>query len=217
MRFNAWFNALDFSAKFLVVCAAALIAIPVALTVAVIPVAAVVTAVSGGQPTSAPLTLVENASASSPAPAAPVETTDNVTETEIVPFASVTVDDAVMALGTTAITTAGVSGTLERVFRVTYLDGVESSRVQVSEEVTIAPIDQVTSVGTYVAPPPPPPPAALVGNCDANYADACVPVSSDVDCAGGSGNGPAYVSGIVRVVGSDIYGLDRDGNGYGCD
>lgn len=217
MRFNAWFNALDFSAKFFVVCAAALIAIPVALTAAVIPVAAVVTAVSGSQPTSAPLTLIDNASVSSPAPAAPVETTEDVTETESVPFASVTVDDAVMALGTTAITTAGVPGTLERVFRVTYLDGVESSRVQVSETITIAPIDQVTSVGTYVAPPPPPPPAPLVGNCDANYADACVPVASDVDCAGGSGNGPAYVSGIVRVVGSDIYDLDRDGDGYGCD
>jgi len=217
MRFNAWFNALGFGAKFLVVFAAALVAIPVALTVAVIPVAAVVTAVSAGQPSSAPLTLVENASAASPAPAVPVETTEDVIETEIVPFASVTVDDAAIALGATAVTTDGVSGTLERVFRVTYIDGVESSRVQVSETMTVAPIDQVTSVGTYVAPPPPPPPAPLASNCDANYADACVPVSSDVDCAGGSGNGPAYVSGIVRVVGSDIYDLDRDGDGYGCD
>jgi hypothetical protein len=44
-----------------------------------------------------------------------------------------------------------------------------------------------------------------------------VPIASDVDCAGGSGNGPAYVSGPVRVVGSDIYGLDRDGDGVGCE
>lgn len=29
--------------------------------------------------------------------------------------------------------------------------------------------------------------------------------------------GPAYVSGPVTVIGSDIYGLDRDGDGYGCD
>jgi resuscitation-promoting factor RpfB len=53
--------------------------------------------------------------------------------------------------------------------------------------------------------------------CDPNYSGACVPVASDVDCAGGSGNGPAYVDGPVRVIGSDIYDLDRDGDGIGCD
>jgi len=52
--------------------------------------------------------------------------------------------------------------------------------------------------------------------CDPNY-DPCVPVASDVDCAGGSGNGPAYVQGPVTVIGTDIYGLDRDGDGIGCD
>lgn len=53
-------------------------------------------------------------------------------------------------------------------------------------------------------------------SCDPNYSGACVPIASDVDCAGGSGNGPAYVSGPVYVVGRDIYGLDRDGDGVGC-
>lgn len=59
-------------------------------------------------------------------------------------------------------------------------------------------------------------PAAPSG-CDPNYAGPCVPIASDVDCAGGSGNGPAYVRGPVTVVGSDIYGLDRDGDGVGCE
>lgn len=54
-------------------------------------------------------------------------------------------------------------------------------------------------------------------NCDPNYSGACVPIASDVDCAGGSGNGPAYVQGPVTVIGNDIYGLDRDGNGTGCE
>jgi hypothetical protein len=54
------------------------------------------------------------------------------------------------------------------------------------------------------------------GQCDPNY-DPCVPIASDVDCAGGSGNGPAYVEGPVTVTGRDIYGLDRDGNGIGCE
>ena len=39
----------------------------------------------------------------------------------------------------------------------------------------------------------------------------------DYDCAGGSGNGPNYVYGIVEVVGYDEFDLDRDGDGYGCE
>jgi hypothetical protein len=39
-----------------------------------------------------------------------------------------------------------------------------------------------------------------------------------VDCEGGSGNGPAYVSGPVRITGEDIYGLDgSDNDGIGCE
>lgn len=62
-----------------------------------------------------------------------------------------------------------------------------------------------------------PTPVALAADCDPNYSGACVPIASDVDCAGGSGNGPAYVQGPVTVVGDDIYDLDRDGDGTGCD
>jgi resuscitation-promoting factor RpfB len=44
-----------------------------------------------------------------------------------------------------------------------------------------------------------------------------VPIDSDVDCAGGSGNGPSYVAGPVKVIGSDIYDLDRDNDGTACE
>lgn len=64
--------------------------------------------------------------------------------------------------------------------------------------------------------PPPPPPAPPQSKCDPNYT-GCVPVASDVDCAGGSGNGPAYVSGPIRVIGKDIYGLDNDKDGIACE
>jgi hypothetical protein len=67
------------------------------------------------------------------------------------------------------------------------------------QSVSIAPVPQAPSAG-----------------CDTNYSGACVPIASDVDCAGGSGNGPAYVAGPVFVVGTDIYDLDRDGDGVGC-
>ncbi len=52
--------------------------------------------------------------------------------------------------------------------------------------------------------------------CDPNYSP-CVPIDSDVDCARGSGNGPSYVRGPVRVIGDDVYGLDSDGDGIGCE
>jgi hypothetical protein len=65
----------------------------------------------------------------------------------------------------------------------------------------------------YVAPAAPPAPSG----CDPNYS-GCVPIASDVDCAGGSGNGPAYVQGPVRVIGDDIYELDgKDNDGLGCE
>ncbi|WP_006247167.1 hypothetical protein [Mycolicibacterium tusciae] len=54
-------------------------------------------------------------------------------------------------------------------------------------------------------------------NCDSNYSGACVPIASDVDCASGSGNGPAYVDGPVTVAGNDIYGLDNNNDGIGCE
>jgi hypothetical protein len=43
-----------------------------------------------------------------------------------------------------------------------------------------------------------------------------VPIASDVDCAGGSGDGPAY-TGPVTVTGSDIYDLDSDSDGTACE
>ena len=54
--------------------------------------------------------------------------------------------------------------------------------------------------------------------CDPNYRGACLkPNVSDYDCAGGSGNGPYYVRGPVRVVGRDHYRLDADHDGIGCE
>lgn len=58
------------------------------------------------------------------------------------------------------------------------------------------------------------------GDCHQNYSSPCVPTGySDVDCAGGSGNGPGYVDGPVYVAPgkSDVYGLDSDGDGVGCE
>ena len=58
------------------------------------------------------------------------------------------------------------------------------------------------------------PPAAAA--CTPGYSP-CIPPGPDVDCAGGSGNGPRYVQGPITVTGSDPYGLDSDHDGIGCE
>ncbi|PJF39062.1 MAG: hypothetical protein CUN55_15435 [Phototrophicales bacterium] len=53
--------------------------------------------------------------------------------------------------------------------------------------------------------------------CHPSYSGACLnPNASDYDCVNGSGNGPYYTGG-VRVVGPDVFGLDRDNDGWGCE
>jgi endonuclease YncB( thermonuclease family) len=65
--------------------------------------------------------------------------------------------------------------------------------------------------------PQPKPVAQPTSNCHPSYKGACLdPSAYDYDCAGGSGDGPAY-TGFVRVVGDDEYGLDADDDGYGCE
>lgn len=71
----------------------------------------------------------------------------------------------------------------------------------------------VANVVRPVAPPPPPP---APSNCTAGYSP-CLAPASDYDCAGGSGDGPAYASGPIRVTGSDPYRLDADGDGVACE
>lgn len=59
---------------------------------------------------------------------------------------------------------------------------------------------------------------AAAEECHPSYEGACVPDGvSDVDCAGGSGNGPYYIRGPIYVVGPDEYELDRDGDGVACE
>jgi hypothetical protein len=74
--------------------------------------------------------------------------------------------------------------------------------------VTLVP---VTPKPQPTSPLPPPP------SCHPSYQGACLdPNASDYDCAGGSGNGPKY-TGRVAVVGPDVFDLDRDGDGIGCE
>lgn len=144
----------------------------------------------------------------------PVRKETIIEEPAPIAFTTSNVDDPNLDAGLTAVATPGAIGQKVIRIRVVTVDGVEISRDVVEEVVTVQPVNEVIAVGSR-QPPPPPPPAG--NGCDPNYEGACVPVSSDVDCAGGSGNGPGYVEGPVWIVGSDIYDLDRNGDGIACE
>lgn len=137
----------------------------------------------------------------------PVVETKTETKTEQIPFAKTTVQDANLAAGTRKVRTKGVPGTKTITYEVTYTDGVATGRKVLRSEVTRKPVTEVVAIGTRQPQKP---------KCDPNYS-GCVPIASDVDCAGGGGDGPAYVSGPIRVIGTDIYRLDRDGDGVACE
>jgi hypothetical protein len=155
-------------------------------------------------PPPGPATVAPEPSAT-PTPTASVQT-KTITETEKIGFKTRKVNDPNLAKGKTSVRTKGVPGARTLTYEVTLTDGVETDRRLVSNKVTKQPVTQVIAVGTKAA-----------SKCHASYTGGCVPIASDVDCAGGSGNGPAYVSGPIKVVGPDVYDLDRDNDGWACE
>jgi hypothetical protein len=139
---------------------------------------------------------------------APQVVTKTVTETRRIAYKTKTVTDSSLAAGTKRVRTKGVDGVRTLTYEVTLTDGRQTAKRLLRDAVTRQPVTQVLVVGTK---------EATASRCDPNYSGGCVPIASDVDCAGGSGNGPAYVQGPVQVTGTDIYDLDRDGDGLGCE
>lgn len=127
------------------------------------------------------------------------------TEEAEIPFSIERKPDSGLLKGQETVSQAGFNGTKKITYEVIRLETKIISRTIINEVVILQPRTQVISYGTKTQ------------NCDPNYSGACVPIASDVDCAGGSGNGPAYVWGPVYVIGYDKYDLDRDGDGVGCE
>ncbi|MBN9325344.1 MAG: resuscitation-promoting factor, partial [Cellulomonas sp.] len=84
----------------------------------------------------------------------------DVTTTSEEPFTSSTVDDPTQYTGKRTVTTAGVVGVRTIGDRVTTVDGVETARDHVSNDVTTAPVNEVVAVGTKAKPVAAPKPAA---------------------------------------------------------
>jgi hypothetical protein len=73
-----------------------------------------------------------------------------------------------------------------------------------------APVPETVPISTN-----PPPVLYDPSGCHPSYTP-CVPISADVDCSGGSGDGPEYVKGPIQVNGYDEYNID-DGDGIACE
>jgi hypothetical protein len=140
-----------------------------------------------------------------------IDTTETKTETktESVAYESSTKNDSSIEKGRTIKSVTGVAGERTITYEVTYTNGQETSRKEISNDITKAPINEVTLIGTkapYVAPAP----APRASSCDPNYSGGCVPnVSGDLDCPD--------IRFMVTVIGNDRHRFDGDKDGYGCE
>jgi uncharacterized protein YabE (DUF348 family) len=97
------------------------------------------------------------------------------------------VNDSTLSKGNTRVRSHGVRGVETLTYKVTFRNGIQVHKELVRKVIVRAPITRVIAVGTKEAQ-----------QCDPNYSGACV-------------------QGPVQVVGTDIYGLDSDGDGIGCE
>jgi hypothetical protein len=154
----------------------------------------------------AAVSVTPSVASSTSAQASPVVKKRVVTTRRAIPFKTLRVNDSTLSKGSTKVRNPGARGVETLTYKVTLRNGIQTHKELVRKVIVRAPVTRVIAVGIKETQ-----------QCDPNYSGACVPIASDVDCAGGSGNGPAYVQGPVQVVGTDIYGLDRDGDGIGCE
>jgi len=105
-------------------------------------------------PAATPTSSTSSTSQSKAETATPKVEVKTVTTTSAIPFTSSTVEDSSLASGTTQTRTAGVDGVMTHTVKVTYTDGVETSRSEPVDTVTTQPVNEVKAIGTYVAPQP---------------------------------------------------------------
>lgn len=193
-KFKAWFSGLSKGGKFFFI-------------VAVIGVVWIFGSIASADENDNPPEEESQVTAQQKTEPEPVVETKTIIKKIDIPFESTTVEDPDLEKGKERIITTGINGQKHFIYEQKIVDG---DKVLIEEKVILEPVNQVKAIGTKVA-------VAPQSSCDSNYSGACVPVASDVDCASGSGNGPAYVNGPVYVTGYDHYDLDRDGNGVACE
>lgn len=81
----------------------------------------------------------------------PTITTKDIKTSTVIPFKTTDIETDTLPKGEKVVSTKGVNGTKTTTTRITYSDGKETGR-KVIAETSVKPINEVTSIGTYVAP-----------------------------------------------------------------
>lgn len=194
----SWFSALSTGAKVAVITGTS-----------VVGIGAISAATSHPPEPQQPAAVIEEIKQEKPEDVTEVKT--EVTTKEI-PFKTTEEEDPNSDAGTETVAVEGKNGTEEIAYEVTYVNGKETSRKEVSSKITKKAINRVVLVGTYVAPAPATAaPTPATSSCDPNYSGGCVPiVGYDLDCPD--------IGFSVVVVGSDPHGFDgNDNDGLGCE
>ena len=76
-------------------------------------------------------------------------------ETEVVPFGSTSYETEDYYEGETVVETEGVNGEKTKTYRDRFVNGELAESTLVEEAVTVAPVDEVIAIGTYVEPAAP--------------------------------------------------------------
>ncbi len=87
-----------------------------------------------------------------------LETIETKTETvtEQIAYQSLTQNDASLAAGRSVVATQGAIGERTITYEISYANGLEVGRKQISSAVTKEPVNQITKIGTKQAPAPGP-------------------------------------------------------------
>ena len=157
----------------------------------------------GGDATAAPSPIGTGATtrpSGGPTTSAPAATTTWATETREIPYRTRYVRDRSLPWGETSVRVQGENGIRTRRYKVTVVDGEQTSKRLVDSTVTREPVAEVVAFGTRTESPVP--------DCSPDI-EGRVPVAEVVDCAGRAGDGPLRRQGPVRVPGTEADDRDR--------
>ena len=102
----------------------------------------------------------------------PTVTVKEEVKTEPVAFQIIKATDATLPAGTEKVTRQGVKGVRTIVYSVTYTNNVETARTVKSDSVTTPAVNELVSVGSYVAPTTPPAPLPNDGDTATSWLTA---------------------------------------------
>lgn len=138
-RLKTWFKGLTTAGKVVTVAAVSM------LSLSAVNAATQPSSLTDAKKTNA---TANDASKTEPKVKKDVVETKDISTTETIPFTSSTVNDPGLAQGLTEVRTAGVNGMRTITHEVTYTNGLETSRKEVSNSITTQPVNEVAAKGT---------------------------------------------------------------------